>query len=240
MRVAICEDNEQWQCDLYDKIMKASGTEEIEIDIFDSGEEYLNKCKKGTEFYDLAFIDIELNPNSMSGINLIEELNVLSPNTLVVIATAYLQYAPQGYELNVFRFILKPYEINSIAKILSSAAAYKQHIKSQKVLLETYSMNVCINSNKILYFEAKQKGIVATTDEDKYYLKTSLQELEDQYGGLGFYRIHRTYIVNMERVKKVMGKEVLLDNGTSIGVSQRRMTSFKKALYQYLRTGGCR
>lgn len=163
---------------------------------------------------DIIFIDI--NIPGKNGIELAEEIKAILPETILIFSTAYDTYAIKAFELKVYDYILKPYDEIKISETLNSALdaiKSRNEIKISQIL-NTLSLNqqfkkipceICgkitlIEIDKICFcFSNNEKNYVRTY-KDTYYTTKTLHELSEK---TNFFRCHKSYIVNLEKVKQI-------------------------------------
>lgn len=152
---------------------------------------------------DLMFLDIHLP--KLKGMAFLKTL-VDAP--AVIITTAYHQYALEGFELNVTDYLLKPIEferflvaVNKVKKTqvekpLSDIEATKQYL-----FLNVQKKKVRILFSEILYIESQREYIKIITTKAQYLSKMSTNEMESLLPEQLFKRIHRSYIVAVDKIE---------------------------------------
>lgn len=158
---------------------------------------------------DLLFLDI-----NMPGINGLDLLRSLSTRPSTIITTAYPEHALEGFELDVIDYLVKPIPyarfLNSLDKArrrMEPATNTEGHIllKAEKVLHR-------LGYEQLYYIEAMGDYAKVFTSEGRLVVKETLGALEQRLPE-SFFRCHRSYIVNMEQVRKLSGNRVLLSEG---------------------------
>lgn len=226
MKIAICEDEEVIAQKLWTMLFDQ---EDIEAKYFTNPFELLKSYETGERF-DILFCDAVMEP--MDGIHLCKEIRKADQEVYIVFITNYIEFAPQGYEVGAFRYLLKPVSEESIEKVITEIREDMQ--KSSKVLLKTAEGNIILNAKDILYAEIKDKEACIHYNDDTVIVNRSLSELEELLKHHDFFRIHRKYLVNLERVMEFDQSFLTLDNGKTIPISIRKAADFKKALYRLL------
>jgi two-component system response regulator LytT len=171
---------------------------------------------------DLMFLDVQMP--GLNGFAVVEELIRTDLLPQVVFVTAYDQYAVRAFEVNVVDYLLKPVEKNRLEKAiqrvrhqLESKTVSEQKIrdllsmmntvpqKRAKLLIKDKNRNLLVDSEEIFYATVSD-GIVSVSSRD---LKgeTNYRTLEDLQADLdpqSFWRVHRSYLVNINRIKEVI------------------------------------
>ena len=107
INIAICDDEQKYLIrmqELIQSIMQKQQIEEYELALFSSAKELKEKIAEGKE-YQVIFLDI--NMPQMSGLELAQEIREYDKDVILLFMTAFLDYAIEGYRLNVLRFLLK-------------------------------------------------------------------------------------------------------------------------------------
>ncbi len=235
IRIVICDDNPVFLKNLREEIRKVLDSHSVDAainaftDVERIPEDALASC-------DVFLLDIDFVDKRYTGIDVARWIRKLRPDVIIIFVTSYIEYAPEGYEVQAFRYILKD-EISrkleqcileSLSKLKSDQGKFQINISGE---------TISIPMNDILYFESQAHQAVlyvlkkgaATVKTYRFY--SALSALENHLSSQGFLRIHKSYLVNMRRLKKYQCTEAVLDNGTVLRVSTKSYAEQKK---QYL------
>ena len=188
---------------------------------------------------DVMFLDISMPKTN--GMQLAEALYKLKNPPQVVFVTAYSEYALDAFGVDATDYLMKPVETDRLAQALDKIV---EHIKPLNLPVSVERIPVVKSGSKVLvpidqirFIEAKDDYSCIYTESDRFLSTISLQKLEDRLVGHGFFRIHRSYIVNLEYVADVevisAGILQLTIQGFEdkhISVSRRRVVALKRAL----------
>ena len=188
---------------------------------------------------DVMFLDISMPKTN--GMQLAEALHKLKNPPQVVFVTAYSEYALDAFGVDATDYLMKPVEADRLAQALDKIV---EHIKPLNLPASVERIPVVKSGSKVLvpidqirFIEAKDDYSCIYTETDRFLSTISLQKLEDRLVGHGFFRIHRSYIVNLEYVADVevisAGILQLTIQGFEdkhISVSRRRVVALKRAL----------
>ena len=183
-----------------------------------SGAEFLRNTK-----VDLLFADI--NMPDISGIDLVRSLE---NRPMVIFTTAYKNYAFEGFELEAIDYLLKPIDLKRFTKAIEKAEEYYQYKNAPKspavndslYVYSEYRM-IKINLCDINYIESMEDYIKIYTGEPKPILTLMpLKKVLEKLPADDFKRIHRSYIVAVNKVKSIQNRKVKLDNA-ELPVSER-------------------
>lgn len=188
---------------------------------------------------DVMFLDISMPKTN--GMQLAEALHKLKNPPQVVFVTAYSEYALDAFGVDATDYLMKPVETDRLAQALDKIV---EHIKPLNLPVSVERIPVVKSGSKVLvpidqirFIEAKDDYSCIYTETDRFLSTISLQKLEERLVGHGFFRIHRSYIVNLEYVADVevisAGILQLTIQGFEdkhISVSRRRVVALKRAL----------
>lgn len=188
--------------------------------------------------YDVVFLDIDMP--GVSGMRLAEALSEVDRPPAIVFVTAYSEHAVKAFEVEATDYLVKPVELARLKRAierlgpqLPSAGA----ARVERVPVEKAGKKLLLAVDEIFYIMAKDDYSYLYTDGERYLSTMSLAELERKLEPRGFFRVHRRFVVNLEKVKEVVpmyGGTLLLtmkDRGAAqVPVSRRRVPSLKKAL----------
>jgi two-component system, LytTR family, response regulator len=200
-----------------------------------SGEQALGEIRVANP--DLLFLDVQMP--ECDGFDVLELLGRNLPPAIVFV-TAYDQYALRAFEAGALDYLLKPFDNARFELALSRA---KQRIrlgrdrapKLERVVIKNAGQISFVKISEIDWIEAADYYACLHVGSRSHLLRRSLSDLEDDLDPDVFCRVHRSSIVNLERVRGLKltpdGEyEVLLDTGTSVRLSRR----YRKQLQERL------
>ena len=163
------------------------------------------------EQIDVLFLDIHLP--KISGIDLLK----LLPNPpVVILTTAFAEYAVQGFELDVVDYLLKPFSferfLKSISKIQRISKIEKPIIHRQFLFVRTKHIIQKIEIKDIQFIEAKGDFILLCTATNRHIANTSLHDIVTKIGS-HFVRCHKSYVVNIQSIERINGNRILIGQG---------------------------
>lgn len=187
--------------------------------------------------YDVIFLDIQMP--GLTGVQLAEVLSGLTRPPSIIFITAHSEHAVKAFEVKATDYLVKPVEIDRLKQAISrlEPVAEQAPARVERIPVEKAGKKLLISVEDILFVMAKDDYSYLYTSADRYLSTISLAQLEIKLEPVGFFRIHRRYLVNLARVKEVVpmyGGTLLLtladDAATQIPVSRRRVPALKKAL----------
>lgn len=173
---------------------------------------------------DLVFLDI--NMPKLSGI---EWIKSLKKPPLIILTTAYTQYALEGYELNVLDYLAKPFSLQRFLKAVAKAeeqllGRHSKEINEQdSIFIKSNRKNYQVRFEDVVYVEGLGDYIKIYTESTHYVTNISMKRIEDQLPTSSFFRIHKSFIVNLKKIVSIEGN--LIDvkiNKLAIGNNYRQ------------------
>lgn len=202
------------------------------------------------EDIDLMFLDIQMP--DLTGIELLKSLK---KKPLTILTTAYSEYALEGYQLEVIDYLLKPI---SLERFLQGVDKARDYLKLRKIHLDINTENdfffpekntplahkdyffvkadykiLKVEYEEIVYIEGLREYVRIHTQNQKIITLLSLNKLEEVLPKDKFFRIHRSHIINLDKIKEIQGNMVVVDHqALTISKSQ------KDAFYELIQKNG--
>lgn len=181
---------------------------------------------------DLLFLDI--NMPHLSGLEFLESLDKMP---LTILTTAYSEYALEGYRLNVVDYLLKPVAFNRFFQASSKAREiFQSRIILQKK--EEAAPNMYVRQNDafvriiwedILYVEGMQNYLKLYFKDKMLIIHQTMTSLEEILPKEFFFKIHRSFLVNIAHIDSIAGGRVLV-NGKELPVALKRKDELLKTI----------
>lgn len=196
---------------------------------------YLNQHK-----VDLVFLDIQMP--RLKGLDL---LRTLRHPPIVIITSAYEEYALESYELDVCDYLLKPFRFDRFLKATNKALQLyqlKQPQQTQKdsntiipkedepIIIKTDKRLIQLQMNAIFYLESFGNYVKIWTENQFYLTPRTLSSFEEQLENTSFSRVHRSFIINRHHFKFLEGNTIRLANQSRIPIGKNYKNDFLKIL----------
>jgi two-component system, LytTR family, response regulator len=185
---------------------------------------------------DLVFLDVQMP--GCDGFDVLDQLGVAAPKA-VIFVTAYDQYALKAFEAAAIDYLLKPFDDARFIKALERAKTIVRDGKQPqtRLIVKSAGRVTILKPNEIDWIEAADYYACLHVREKSHLLRRSLADLDEELAAGMFCRIHRSAIVNLERVSEVRldvngEHEVVLHGGTKLRLSQ----SYRAKLLARLKT----
>ncbi|PQL93061.1 LytR/AlgR family response regulator transcription factor [Apibacter adventoris] len=182
---------------------------------------------------DLAFLDIQ-----MPGINGIDFAKNIPRTTLVIFTTAYSEYALDSYDVDAIDYLVKPIEEDRLAKAVQKAVAYHTllmneekgnmgDIKSDHIFVKSERKFFKIYYRDVLFIEGLKDYVIIQTENKRIITKMYLKNILELLPHNIFFRINRSYIVNLNRIESFNNNDIFI-NTYEIGIGN----NYREAFFQ--------
>ena len=183
---------------------------------------------------DLIFLDI--NMPSMSGIELIKSVK---QDTVTIFTTAYSDYAVEGFNLNAIDFLLKPFSFERFTQAVNKVEEYYSFQKQKNDPASAASIYIRadyrllkIELKDILYIESLDDYLkIHLQNQKPVVARMTMKSMIDKLPSSRFVRIHRSYVVSIEKIKSIGAKLVQIAD-TELPIGNSYEEEFLKAFRQ--------
>lgn len=203
----------------------------------DEGIEAIKKFKP-----EIVFLDIQMQRES--GFDLLTRIKDIEFE--VIFTTAHSEYAIKAFKFSAIDYLLKPIDINELNRAIDKVEKKRsenistrlenliQNLRpaqgNHKLALPTLDGLVFVKVSDILYCEASSNYTeIVVQDGKKYVVSRTLKEYDDLLSEHNFYRIHNSYLINLNAIKRYIrgeGGYVVMNNDQSLAVSKRKKEGF--------------
>ena len=222
MKIAICDDREDDRSALA-ALLEAYG-QDFEIKEYGSGDElcgdmdYIRGCG-------IVFLDI--NMDGMDGLETAKQIKAECPKVHIVLVTAYVNYALEGYKVKASRFLLKDDLEQTLQECMDDIL---KEIRQEERVAEFGFVegNMRLRVDDIIYIETSKHKNVFYMQGQTFSIYKKMDELEEELKGMGFVRIHQSFLVNMKYIEKISSYVMVLTTGKEISVPRSRYPEVKR------------
>ncbi len=197
-------------------------------DSFDDGQ----KALESAQTYNIAFLDIEVG--NISGLEIAKKLKENNKNIIIFFITEYEKYIDDAMDLFALRFMKKPLDYQRFCTGLDKAVELINDKTVELFLKDTDTIRK-INIKDIIYLETVGRKVKLVTTVGIFYSLDLIDYWEKQLTHISFYRIHKSYILNLDYIDQYKRNEVKLTTGEIIGISYRKQSVFRKYFFDYLK-----
>lgn len=180
----------------------------------------------------LLFMDLQFESEEEDGAMWTKMIHDAWPGTLVMILTAYENRYKDGYRARAFRFMTKPLIRREFEENMDDCLRELGEVISVYTQKNQCGARIC--AGEILYIKTFAESTIYTK-EKRYDSDKSLADWEEELKDCHFYRIHRSYLINLAYVTDISanGHEVFLEGQIRLPVSRRKWSDFKDCYIKF-------
>lgn len=203
-----------------------------EFKTYHSAEELLFENMESYPF-DVLILDIQMG--EMNGIELAKKIRTQDENLMIIFLSGVKDYVLDGYEVNAFRYILKPVKVDKLCLLLDEVNNRLKRISKKYYIFNYCGDLIKLEHSEILYIESLKHYVNMVTLDKSYEIKSTITQVISNLGSEEFFNIHRSYIVNLKHVEKINKSSCMLSNGVEIPISRSNYKDFNEAFIKYYR-----
>jgi DNA-binding LytR/AlgR family response regulator len=164
---------------------------------------------------DLMFLDIRLP--GMTGLQLLQKLQ---EPPLVILTTAYAEYALESYEFNVIDYLLKPISFERFSKAVHKITGDRLSTRKPEgpstdhIFIKSGGKYFKVNFSEILFVQGMRDYLKIQTPDYTLVTLQTMNDMEKTLAGAGFIRVHKSYIVAIARIRSIYGNSIELEKDT--------------------------
>ncbi len=232
IRIVLCDDNGAFLESLRREIRSILRKYDVDAEIYsysragDIPAQMMSSC-------DGFFLDVDLSLDNMTGVDLARQMRGKNATALIIFVTNYIEYAPDGYEVQAFRYLLKR-DISQKLEPCLLQMIKKMNKEQEAIRISVSGEIISIPQADVLYIEASGHLLIVhvqkkeTRNKKTYEFYSSLAKLEQQAEFKDFLRTQKSYLVNMQRICQYNCVNATLDNGETLRVSEKNYSEQKK------------
>ena len=199
------------------------------IGIYDNAEDASAILK--TEAIDVLFLDIDMPGDT--GLELRKKAQHVP---VCIFITAHPEHAVESFQVETLDFIIKPLKfdrfsqtvqrIEEFMEIREKASLYESSLGGDAIYIKEGHEQIKVKLHEIIYLEALKDYTLLITEKKRYCVLSTLGNLLDTENFISFIRVHRSFAVQKQRVKKISSSEIEMDSSAKVPVGR----SFKDNL----------
>jgi two-component system LytT family response regulator len=178
---------------------------------------------------DFLFLDID-----MPGLNGIELSNLITADTKIIFTTASPNFAIEAFELNAFDYLLKPISTLRFYRCINKMTAFiAENTKSGKdnaeyfyIKSENKGKMIKIDYQDILYVESNNNYVTIVLLNQKHNAYLTLTEIAEALPVKLFYRVHKSFIINYNKISLIDGNQIILIDKTVLQIGNTYREAF--------------
>lgn len=229
-RFAICDDDQDYARYLEGLAAawaQGAGTA-LEVERFPSAQAFLFRWEERRDF-DVLLLDIEMD--GMDGVKLARAVRRENDDVQIVFVTGYTDYIAEGYEVSALHYLTKPVNEEKLLQVLTRAVGrLRRNEKALTLVLPDQTVRLPLP--QVRYLEVVHNYVTVHAGRD-YSVKRPLSELEKELDGR-FFRVGRSYILNLAFVRRASRTEAELTTGERIPLPRGQYDKLNRAIIDHI------
>lgn len=231
-RIAICDDEQQIRKLLEKKILDYAMQNDMDyrIQVYENGKELIDRFDEQT---DILFLDIEMP--QMNGMEAAAQLRKQYKQVKIIFLSAFREYVFESFKVQAFRYLLKPLRDEEFKEVMDELVG---KAGDRERLEYTFgNENISISYQDIIYIEGMRGKIFIHTTRGTFRWRGALSVLYEEQAlqEHQLFLIHRSYVINMNKILRYSSQEVILEGDHKVPISKYRINDFKA---EYIRLFG--
>lgn len=231
IRIAVCDDESFFLNSVLDLIDNYPKSIEYSTDCFDNGDSLIKAHTKTP--YDIIFLDIVMP--LFNGLEAAKEIREQDKNVKIVFLTTSTDYAVESYTVKATNYLLKPLDEDKFYRCLDEL--FEEFFKeAPSLLIKSFSTTHHVLLSDIEYIEAQNRyTILYLNSGESVRTPKPLYAFEDDLTlENGFYKCHRSYLINLFRIDSYTSNEITMRSGSKIPLSRSYNTEFKMTYFNHV------
>lgn len=230
LRIVICDDNAEILDCLQEWICAQFSPERVKLFSFASAKDLAEAVAQGLRA-DIAILDILLGKEN--GIALAKQLFPSAAQTQVIFITGYVEYCSAVYETEHIYFLLKPLQRQAFQQAMDKALRAWQNARKGELLVQTKRSIQRIPFTSIRYLESMGRKVRLYCQDEVVECYATLSVLANDLPGC-FVSCHKSFLVNLDYVKKMEANQFVLTGNEEIPISQAKRGHAKRCFLDYV------
>ena len=231
LQVGICDDERLDQDTLMRYTSEYCDENGIECSciVFSCGEDLLFN---DLSFYDVIFLDV--NMPDINGIEVAKAIRDRNRSVIIVFITSFIEYAPRGYEVNAYRYILKD-ELEGTFKACMDGVMQQLATIRKRIFVKFVEGDISLPFDEIIYIESEKHKLLFSLQGRKqpYSLYKTLDYFEAQITNPLFLRIHKSFLVNLFHVRTMTRYQIEMSNGKILTIPKSKFLDVERQYILY-------
>ena len=232
MRFAVCDDEKGIRDGISDKIKLFSPGSLITE--FSSGKELL----ESKDIFDIIFLDIAMD--EIDGMQTAKELRARGCSSVIVFVTAYDDRVFEAFDVGAFHFLVKPVSAVKFIEVLKKAIEScteppEAVVNDRYITVKSGGVSTRLALSEIIYAEISDRTMMLHTVSGNFKYRGKISEFENNTGD-GFFRTHRSYIINLRYLESYTSSYVSMENGDRVVLAKHRYADLVKAYMRFIKS----
>ncbi len=234
LSIAVCDDEVIECCNMAGKIKEI--LEEMKMPCiirqFRSG----GKLLQALESFDIVFLDIIMQ--DLDGMKTAQIFREKASDKILIFVSSSREYVFEAYDVEAFQYLLKPVDDKKLKRVLQKAVLKTESRSQEFIIVSRERQKMKLFLDDIYFFEIRGRILEVHVPEGIFAYYGKIGELENKLRDKGFFRCHKSYLINMRYVDGYNRQEAILENGKKIVIAKRRYEDFCKEVLKIMRKNG--
>ncbi|MGL5479276.1 MAG: LytR/AlgR family response regulator transcription factor [Clostridium sp.] len=239
MKILICDDDKEIIKNCKDVLQSFANrlSTSIQIVEYGKGDILLEDKEEWIDSVSAMYLDIELG--SINGIELAKKIRKLGYNREVIFLTISKDYVFDSFEVKPLNYVLKSeIKTEKFFKLFKQVYENSEKKNNKSFILKQGKNQVILKLDEIDYFEANRKKIIVTySNHNKKEFYSTMGEIEEKLPENKFIRIHKSYIINLDKVAAFDNIEIALKNNIKLPFGRKYKKQFKEKMFKFINKG---
>ena len=221
-KIVVCDDEayiREQLCAYLSRVEQAL-KQQFSIAACASGEDLLTMVSDA----DIVLLDIQMG--GLSGMRAAHILRQRHQDICIIFITSMVEYALEGYQVHAFGFLKKPIRYGTFLQQMQDALNMLTARHGTILTLQNGVEIARISSESIFYIEVFGHNIIVHQENQAQSYAESLSALESLLSAHGFFRCHKSYLIHLKFVQRILPASVVMADGAEIPVSKHRRRDF--------------
>lgn len=222
MKIAVCDDDNCMATEIEESVRRCGNIIGVETEVFDSGSLLLRDIEKGS-FYQIYLLDVMMP--GIDGFDIAEKIRKKDDSAVIIFITSNKEMMQKAFDVRAFNYLIKGSNPEKIEEVIHRAISYVEDRMSY-FSYQKSNDRYMVRCGDIIYLESRLRKmrIIKSDGEDEFY--DTMDKVIKRLNPELFARIHKSYIVNLEYVKKLSGSDIILNDGTLLGITANFQREF--------------
>ena len=191
---------------------------------------------QSSDNFDIIFLDIIMH--DLDGMRTAQLVREKAFDKILIFISSSRKYVFEAYDVEAFQYLLKPIDEKKLKRVLQRAVLKTENHSKEFIIVSKERQKQKLFLDDIYYFEIKGRMVDIHGTDGVFTYYEQIGVLENNLQGRGFFRCHKSYLINLKYVDVYNRQEVILDNGERIVIAKRRYEEFCKEILEYMRKNG--
>lgn len=234
LSIAVCDDEVIECCNMAKRIKEIMEEMKMPCIIrqFQSGRELL----QALESFDIIFLDIIMQ--ELDGMKTAQLFRKKAFDKILIFVSSSREYVFEAYDVEAFQYLLKPVDDRKLKSVLRKAVLKTERRSQEFIVVSRERQKKKLFLDDIYYFEINGRVVDVHGAEGIFTYYEQIGELEDKLRDKGFFRCHKSYLINLKYVDGYNRQEVILENGETIVIAKRRYEEYCQKVLEVMRESG--